>query len=548
MIHAISDARNNAELVEQAASLYCPDPARQDWYVLDPTYGRGTMWKKWKPENLYIHRSDFTEPLRIYGREYDLIVFDPPYCVDYETEILTGRGWLRRPDLRGDDHALVLDHSTGFSRWEPLLSVVDFPAADRRMLSMESRSHSSLTTADHRWPVIQRRPDNRGWKTSETLRNDDRIPVRSPHAGAPNVATHSDALVELVAWFWTEGTLDRQRDGSLGTYGKVCQSSAVNPENCQRITAAFCAAFGPASVAFPRTGRSTDGIPRWRIAIDGHKTVWWFSSDLGAILDALAPGRVPTVDFLRSLTTSQLDQFIDISMRADGHTRKAGRQRLDGVTTFASTLGQKNPAAADAFQIALILAGFGSSTRTNGSMTTVSIRTEQTVRVGQQRPSWTTHDGPVWCVTTPTGTWMARRHGRIHWTGNCAKGGKATTAELADHDDRYGREARCDRKTSLTVAEVGRLMTLGMANCAAVLKPGGMLWVKSADFVTSGKIVWGNHLVRCHGRSLGLEHVDELYLRSNSPQPQVDLDGTPRRQVHARRGFSMLSIWRKARR
>lgn len=126
-----------------------------------------------------------------------------------------------------------------------------------------------------------------------------------------------------------------------------------------------------------------------------------------------------------------------------------------------------------------------------------------------------------------------------------AKGGRATSPKIAEHDDRYGREGKDDRKTGLTPAEVERLMTLGMQNCAAVVKPGGMLWVKSADYVTSGRVQWGNHTVRCFGRELGLEHVDELYLRSNSPQPAVNRDLTPRRQVHARRGMSMLSIWRK---
>lgn len=127
-----------------------------------------------------------------------------------------------------------------------------------------------------------------------------------------------------------------------------------------------------------------------------------------------------------------------------------------------------------------------------------------------------------------------------------AKGGAATSVEIEDHDDRYGREQRWDEvKTALTVAEVFRLQTLGMKNCADVVKSGGMLWVKSADYVTSGKMAWGNHDVRVQGRKLGLIQVDELYLPSNSPQPKVNLDGTPRRQVHAARGFSMLSVWKK---
>lgn len=119
-----------------------------------------------------------------------------------------------------------------------------------------------------------------------------------------------------------------------------------------------------------------------------------------------------------------------------------------------------------------------------------------------------------------------------------AKGGRATKASVIDHDDRYGREAREDRKTALTPAEVKRLVLDGMSNLVSYLKPGGMLWVKSADYVTSGKVQWGNHDVRVHGRALGLTQLDEFLLLSNSPQPEHA------RQVHARRGFSILTVWR----
>jgi hypothetical protein len=123
-----------------------------------------------------------------------------------------------------------------------------------------------------------------------------------------------------------------------------------------------------------------------------------------------------------------------------------------------------------------------------------------------------------------------------------AKGGAATKASVAEMDDRYGRTARPDdRKTAITPTEVKAMMTIGMTVLAGVVRPGGMLWVKSADYVTSGAVQWGNHDVRCHGRDLGLVQVDEFHLRATGPQPRG------RRQVHARRGFSTLTVWRKPR-
>jgi len=49
----------------------------------------------------------------------------------------------------------------------------------------------------------------------------------------------SDAFVELVAWFWTEGWA-----GSSGQV-TITQSEKANPGHCARIRAALTAAFGP---------------------------------------------------------------------------------------------------------------------------------------------------------------------------------------------------------------------------------------------------------------------------------------------------------------
>jgi hypothetical protein len=124
-----------------------------------------------------------------------------------------------------------------------------------------------------------------------------------------------------------------------------------------------------------------------------------------------------------------------------------------------------------------------------------------------------------------------------------AKGGKATVASIAEHDDRYGRSGRGThpdgRKTGITPGEVFAGLTFGMRSLDRLLAPGGQLWVKSADFVTGGRVHWGNHLVRDEGRALGLTQVDEFIFKSKSPQ----LEG--RVQRHARRGFSTLTVWRK---
>jgi hypothetical protein len=70
--------------------------------------------------------------------------------------------------------------------------------------------------------------------------------------------------------------------------------------------------------------------------------------------------------------------------------------------------------------------------------------------------------------------------------------------------------------------------------------------VKVGDYVSSGKLVLGHHHVVEFGLNLGLEQVDEfVHASGTGPQPTVNLDGSPRLQVHSRRAHSFLVVFRK---
>jgi hypothetical protein len=369
-----------------------------------------------------LGRSDYS------GTEGMLDALDEVYCVDAETEALTDHGWVRHGDLHPDDKVLTLNHETGLSEWQPVLEVCVFPAVEREMVSIESRSHSSLTTPDHRWPVIRphyrwkgSNPDfraiaghDRCWATSDTIQFEDRIPLTAQCGDLPDEPTHSDALVEAVAWFWTEGHIRKLRDGTLGGNVMITQRAA-STDHCARIRSALTRLFGPAVAAMPRTGKApTDGAPRWREDIRGsarRNIVFQLSSDAGALLQTFAPGRVPTHNFLRSLTRPQLTLFLEASMLADN--------------SGDHSLAQKDRAAAEAFQFACILAGYAASLKpTSGGrdkypMWNVRLRSQESLWAG--RPGVrrrVAYSGVVWCPRTPNQTWLARRHGTVYFTGN----------------------------------------------------------------------------------------------------------------------------------
>jgi hypothetical protein len=372
---------------------------------------------------------------------------DIGYCVDEDTEILTGDGWKTYGDVRPGDLALTLNHETGASQWQPVEDVYVFPAQDREMVRMEGAGHSSLTTPQHRWPVerVFRRagvgrpkdPDGtwratgksprsqqgwqRAWATTETLTYGDRIPVAAPPGDLPADPKWSDAFVELVGWFWTEGHIGpRSRSRAPGTGVAIHLSHEANPENVTRIRTALRQAFGPPAERFTRLSGTTDGVPRWRETADGEFAEFHLSADAGRLLTEQAPDRVPRVAFLRQLTRAQLALFIEVSTLGDGRDGAAGVQ-----------LSQQSRAAAEAFQIAVILAGRAASLRPRrpassagpaGWTVTAGKQSFLSPRAAARRDTFSItrerYAGQVWCVRTPNATWLARRNGTVYFTGN----------------------------------------------------------------------------------------------------------------------------------
>ena len=367
---------------------------------------------------------------------YDVLgCFDERFCVDTKTEIFTTEGWKSYKTLRSGDNALTLNHQTGKSEWKEVQTVNVFTEEKQKMLSMESRNHSSLSTPNHRWPVVRnsQNPKNgdkyqvREFKTSETFNNEDLVPISAKCNNLPIIPLWSNALVELIAWFWTEGHIYKLRDKRNGNTVSLSQSISVNPEKCERIKKALTEEFGEAS-EFIRQGRSilhwgkqTKDIPRWNEKPDkSGAMVVDINAEGGKILQLLAPNKVPSYNFLLSLTQEQLDLFIEISIMADGCNQN---------------LAQKNRDMAEAFQFACILAGHGTSMRERSlgpekeiqhgyKMNNICIRSAENFKPSRSNPEWINYEGGVWCPTLENSTWLARRNGTVYFTGNTGWGGE----------------------------------------------------------------------------------------------------------------------------
>ena len=330
------------------------------------------------------------------------------WCADETTEILTQRGWLRYDEVTTDDEAYVLDADRLVARFERIQAVNIFDAEPREVRLVETGGFSSLTTLNHRWPVRYRGTDKVLWRTTEQLGQGHGVIRALPRSDAPSEAKWTDAFVALVAWFWNEGNVETAGTPRI----TITQSPSANWENCVALRALL-------DQAFPGGWREQPHRP------SGCSQFRLNKGPTEALLAVCGTDKAPTPEFIRSLTAAQLRLLIDTCLAGDGHVEASGTARW----------AQRSEHSLRMFEMAAALAGIPTNTRPKTGehygrpVSTVTLLRRRTAKpfdaltmktgarvagVDERR----VHDGIVWCPTTPSGTWLARRNGSVYFTGN----------------------------------------------------------------------------------------------------------------------------------
>lgn len=108
--------------------------------------------------------------------------------------------------------------------------------------------------------------------------------------------------------------------------------------------------------------------------------------------------------------------------------------------------------------------------------------------------------------------------------------------------DQYGMDSE-----ARTPAEQQAINNAGLAECFRVVKAGGFVLTKCADYVWSGKLVLGTHETLVYALSIGFKVQDRIeHVGRPRMQPQrTRKDGQIVRQHHARRNLSTLFVLQK---
>jgi len=174
------------------------------------------------------------------GKKRIFWIVGPNFCLDDETEILTQRGWLHWHNVQPGDQTLGLSEH-GECYWDTVQKVNVFDHQGE-MLQMKLRGHDSLSTMNHKWFVEYYRASNelrgnRFVESSNLGKANERVPCARPVVDLPKEAKYEDDLVELVAWYWTEGYY-------RGPGIEIAQSQSANPVKWERIRRALVSMYG----------------------------------------------------------------------------------------------------------------------------------------------------------------------------------------------------------------------------------------------------------------------------------------------------------------
>lgn len=114
--------------------------------------------------------------------------------------------------------------------------------------------------------------------------------------------------------------------------------------------------------------------------------------------------------------------------------------------------------------------------------------------------------------------------------------GGRTTSGIPDFLARYGLA-----EAPKSPAALQMMIDAGISEIERVLRPGGVLLVKCADYISSGQLWPGTFFTADAGFRVGLRLLDRFEHVAAKPRPQPP----GRRQVHARRNLSTLLVFGK---
>ena len=378
--------------------------------------------------------ADWADPwYRAYSQSWGLT------CLSDDTEVLTDEGWRGIGGVRVGQRVIAMDLASGVYKEEPVEDILRFPY-EGDLLAFRTKSLDALLTPDHR--VVHRGNSRVPWMVSPAIKlaNGSRWPTVGV-IDKPDLVGIDDELLQILGWVIGDGTVQRpsrwtnSHPGSRGANKRLLTDeeraqrahylsiSQSKPQYVAEIGALLKRRFGRVHCSVVKNSggpsdRTKDVLPRAAFFLGRLET--------DTCLDWLGESvhRIPR-RLLSDASPRQLNVLYGALMKADG-----SRDASHGERFYP---GHDN-SLADDFQELCTRLGRRSSINEqagdNEGQYVVHVSPPR-VRSHTLKAGWESvpFEGEVWCLMVPSGTFVARRNGRVFTTGNCKGDGETARAK-----------------------------------------------------------------------------------------------------------------------
>lgn len=372
-----------------------------------------------------------------YAHNYIVMSQGNHECVDGETEVLTEHGWKPIAEVTEDSLVYSLHPITQEVHLSHPLKTHCYDY-EGQMIRIVHRNVDMMVTPNHRIAYISQNAGNLRYMEARDVLPAGGQVLSVPTSGRSNreeLESLSDDEIRLAAWILTDGTL------SGGA--SIFQSKPAMVERIrgilQRLGVAFSENVREQLVA-SIMGRELKKPPKPQYSFR------ILSSSVGLVRKLLPGGKYLLPPWVNELSQRQFDIFLEELILGDGSRHKLQKTAamLYGKEEFLSQV--QAICTINGYRAHL---SWRNRTKPQGRQAgywCLNITPRAVVAVHGRYAQKVDFSGKVYCLTTPSGNFFARRNGKAYLTGNSAikKNHETDLCErlVAVLNDRHGSQVQ----------------------------------------------------------------------------------------------------------
>jgi len=359
------------------------------------------------------------------------------FCLSEDTEILTNNGWKKYKDIKVGELAFSFNPKTNTLELNEIERIILKEHNGELIKLFNSNSIDALVTPDHRVLCNYRTTGKKRkwcWSSNKfvlakNLPNTIRIPLVAKMDSKTECEIDDD-LIKILGWIITDGSIHYFEDKKYFSY-EISQSK-VKREILTEMTDIVKRRFPDVSIY--KRKREDETFKR------SEENVFYFKKKASQEINSWLSNdahRIPRI-FLENASLSQLKILFNAMVQGGGNIQFS-KKGYKYITFYVG----KNEKLADDFQELCVRLGFSAikSYIQQNNQTKVLVSFKR--KFAHIRNKTTeNYSGKVWDITIKNSAFVARRNGKVFYTGNCpeAAQSKALSKHIIETIAREGRK------------------------------------------------------------------------------------------------------------